>query len=959
MGTGVTKLNIYKADAQRDKLHAPIATPRGLAPPVPTPRDATAREQQLAWRTPRQPRQPDEGDDEATLVRAIAREDSLLAEDVEDAELFKENHEIGAVVSGNLSGEAEKEAVPQSHLSVWEAPRESGLQNSVSVLEAAKSGKAWYQYDDDDADEGVSEGGGVRDDGSPMHETPEAAAAPTAKGSAWATAKEAAEGTQGADARHPGGKTGLKAPAPAKLAADEGSSTVAGGAPSGMDSEMDELELFEEKEQPHIDAGVSVNLAGAANKEAATPSYASVWEAPKESGLDKSMQATQAVMLDRGWDQYDDDAAIKGAAEGAKAGGGVLSVDAQPSAAVGAATAIKGTTGAKAKEAATGKQGAKLAPVSKPQIAASAPPGTKEGPKLNAPATVAKNDKAVDDAKSNAALSGMGSEMDELELFEQKEQPHIDAGVSVNLAGAANKEPATPSYASMWEAPKESGLDNTMQTTEAVRLGRGWDQYDGNDAGKSAAKGEKAGEGGPSVAAQPSAAVAAATNANGTTGAKAKEVAKGTQGAKLVSGSKPQLAAAPSPSSKKGLKARAPVTGVKGGKAVTEVITKAAPPPAFESEMDEPDLFEVKEQQNIDAGVCVHLAESANKRAATPSYDGVWEAPKQSGLQNSMEATEAISLGRGWDLDEDEEGTAVVRVESVRSQDGAKAQLSAKALGGPEKGDDAPAAAKVKTKSPPPSAVATAASTVKTEPPPPAAVDDLDDPDLFNDDEEIGAAVSGNLMREANKETVELSHHSVWEAPRESGLQNSMSVAEAAESGQGWYQYDEAPGAAAGVAEGAGGSVLPVEAKAERPGGARIATKAPAAKPKRAAGLVETAKRAVGAKSSPAGSKKINGKEAVPTAPSEPKSVKPAPALKAKPAPPIATEDELDDPDLFNEDEEIGAAVSGNLVGEANKETVELSHHSVWEAPKESGLQNSMSVAEAAEAGTGWYQVED
>lgn len=48
-----------------------------------------------------------------------------------------------ANVSANLVGEADKEAVAQEYHSVWEAPKESGLHNSMSVTEAAKLGKAW------------------------------------------------------------------------------------------------------------------------------------------------------------------------------------------------------------------------------------------------------------------------------------------------------------------------------------------------------------------------------------------------------------------------------------------------------------------------------------------------------------------------------------------------------------------------------------------------------------------------------------------------------------------------------------------------------------------------------------------------------------------------------------------------------------------------------------------------
>lgn len=45
------------------------------------------------------------------------------------------------------------------------------------------------------------------------------------------------------------------------------------------------------------------------------------------------------------------------------------------------------------------------------------------------------------------------------------------------------------------------------------------------------------------------------------------------------------------------------------------------------------------------------------------------------------------------------------------------------------------------------------------------------------------------------------------------------------------------------------------------------------------------------------------------------------------------------------------ANVSAKLVGEADKEAVAQEYHSVWEAPKESGLHNGMSVTEAAKIG--------
>ena len=182
-----------------------------------------------------------------------------------------------------------------------------------------------------------------------------------------------------------------------------------------------------------------------------------------------------------------------------------------------------------------------------------------------------------------------------------------------------------------------------------------------------------------------------------------------------------------------------------------------------------------------------------------------------------------------------------------------------------------------------------------------------------------------------------------------------MSVDEAAKAGTGWYQTD---------------STRELETAHPDLGarGARPAQRPPAHPPRS-----EVAPK-VAARSAPRG--KVEGSASTSTAKarSAPKQKYVDVALarghggKAAPSKSTGTsaktseasqprdDDELDDQDLFAEDSGISANVSGNLVNEANKDTIEQAHHSVWEAPEEAGLQNSMSVDEAAKAGTGWYQ---
>jgi len=215
--------------------------------------------QQYAWQTPREPRRPDDGEER---MKAIAHKESLLADYMDDADIFGDNHAIWAEVSANLAGEVGKEAIVQSYHSVWTAPSESGLQNSMSVTEAARSGKGWWQQN---------------------HHIAGACAARVL--SAEGEAREKAE-----------------APAMALNESKRVHPAAANTARTVLQATAEEFDHRDFSSQSYrIVANVSANLVGEADKETVEQEYHSVWEAPKESGLHNSMSVTEAAKLGKAW----------------------------------------------------------------------------------------------------------------------------------------------------------------------------------------------------------------------------------------------------------------------------------------------------------------------------------------------------------------------------------------------------------------------------------------------------------------------------------------------------------------------------------------------------------------------------------------------------------------------------------------------------------------------------------